>query len=82
MLIGATVAYLLVAAVRHPRGPQRALALFLVVYCTVASYTEVGLGDASPYLLSIVAAASLVAAPAVPRRGRDRYPPPLPLWAG
>ncbi|MEA2716217.1 MAG: hypothetical protein QOI99_534 [Actinomycetota bacterium] len=59
-VIGVTLAYLLVAAVRHPTGPERSLAVFLVVYVAVASYTEVGLGDASPYLLSVVAAASLV----------------------
>ncbi|HEX2187144.1 MAG TPA: O-antigen ligase domain-containing protein, partial [Chloroflexota bacterium] len=41
-------------------GPERALATFLVVYCAIASYTEVGLGDASPYLLHIVVAASLL----------------------
>jgi hypothetical protein len=37
---------------------------FLVVYCAVASYTEVGLGDASPYLLHLVVAASLLASAA------------------
>jgi hypothetical protein len=39
------------------------VALFLVSYCLVASISETGLGDASPYLLSLVVAASLLAAP-------------------
>ena len=59
-LVGATVVAVIAAAVLYPPGPQRAVALFLVAYGTAAAYTEVGLGDASPYLLSLVAAASLV----------------------
>ena len=59
-IVALTLGYLLAAASRHPDVAQRSLAMFLTVYCTVASYTEVGLGDASPYLLSVVAAASLV----------------------
>ena len=51
------------SAVTHVRGPRRALALFIIVYCIVASVTETGLGDASPYLLNLTLAASLLAAP-------------------
>jgi hypothetical protein len=54
---------LLFLVVTHPRGIRRATALFLVAYCMVASITETGLGDASPYLLHLVVAASLLAAP-------------------
>ena len=50
---------LLLAATRE-RGPQRAVALFIVVYCLVASFTETGLGTASPYLLDLTVAASLL----------------------
>jgi hypothetical protein len=57
------VAFLLtlfgVAALRPP-GLTRAIALFLVVYCVIASYTEAGLGDASPYLLNLTIAAVLL----------------------
>jgi len=58
-----------VAALRPPSLP-RAIALFLVVYCVIASYTEAGLGDASPYLLNLTMAAALlgVVAPATDRR--------------
>jgi len=59
--------FLLVAAYFQPRGVQRALALFLVTYCLVASFTEVGFTDASMYLLDLYLAASLLV-PAV--RGR------------
>jgi hypothetical protein len=55
---------LILLAATHLRGVRRALALFLVAYCLVASITETGLGDASPYLLELVIAASLLAAPA------------------
>lgn len=53
---------LLIAAFR-PRGPARALALFLVVYCLVASFTEDGAGIVSQYLLDLTVAASLLALP-------------------
>jgi hypothetical protein len=55
---------LIVLAVTHRRGIRRAVALFLVAYCLVASISETGLGDASPYLLNLVVAGSLLAAPA------------------
>ncbi len=52
--------FLIVMAYFQPRGVQRALALFLVTYCLVASFTEVGFTDVSPYLLEITLAASLL----------------------
>jgi hypothetical protein len=51
---------LLVTAVLRPPSPARACALFLVLYCIFASYTEAGLGDASPYVLHLAVAASLL----------------------
>jgi hypothetical protein len=41
-------------------SPGRALAVFLVSYLLMASYTEVGIGDASTYLLLAFLAAALV----------------------
>ena len=55
--------WLFVTAFFQPRGVRRAVALFLVTYCTVASYTEVGFTDASTYLLDIAVAASLLMMP-------------------
>lgn len=54
---------LLLMVVTHVRGPRRAVALFLVTYCVVASITETGLGDASAYLLDLAVAASLLVSP-------------------
>jgi hypothetical protein len=51
---------LLMAATRE-RGPQRAAALFLVMYCLVASFTETGLGAPSAYMLDLTVAAALLA---------------------
>jgi O-antigen ligase len=56
----ALVLFVLIAALFQPQGPRRALALFLVAYCVVASFTESGLSEASPYLLELTLAASLV----------------------
>ncbi|WP_405637940.1 O-antigen ligase domain-containing protein [Streptomyces sp. NBC_00056] len=51
-------------ALLRPPSLQRACAIFLISYCAIASYTEAGLGDASPYLLHLALAAALLAAPA------------------
>jgi hypothetical protein len=51
-LVGVTVA--------ASPGPRRAIALFLITYCIVSSYTETGIGDVSGYLLILVVASSLV----------------------
>lgn len=58
---------LLTLAFSRPRGVRRAIALFLITYCMVSSPTETGLGDASPFLLDLVVAASLLVPD--PRRG-------------
>jgi hypothetical protein len=55
---------LLVRAAVDGRRPQRAIALFLVVYVIVSSFTETGLGSASSYLLDLSVAAALLATPA------------------
>ena len=80
--------FLLVTAYFQPRGVQRALALFLVTYCLMASFTEVGFTDASMYLLEMYLAASLLVPSAAgqesymkPLLGYNRYRRP-PGWAG
>jgi len=64
VLQAAMLLLLLAMIATHVRGPRRAVALFLVAYCVVASITETGLGDASPYLLDLFVAASLLVPPA------------------
>ncbi|MFI5693016.1 O-antigen ligase family protein [Kribbella sp. NPDC051586] len=54
------VLFVLIAAWFRPQGPHRAVALFLVAYCVIASFTESGLSEASSYLLDLTLAASLV----------------------
>ncbi len=81
-LVAAVIAVLGGVALLRPPSLARACALFLISYCAIASYTEAGLGDASPYLLHLAVAASLLAAPAqgppapapeVPRRRVPRW---------
>jgi hypothetical protein len=57
--------FLLVAAYFRPSGVQRALALFLVTYCLIASFTEDAFTDVSPYLLDLFVAASLLVPPLI-----------------
>jgi hypothetical protein len=57
------LAFLFVTAFFQPRGVRRAIALFLVTYCTLASFTEVSFTDASTYLLHLAVAASLLVMP-------------------
>ena len=66
---------LLGMALVRPRGPARALALFLIVYCLFASFTETGMGEASTYLLDLTVAASLLV---IPIAGRRSARPTLP----
>ncbi len=54
---------LILLAFLRPRGPTRSLALFIIVYCFIASFTESGMGNASAYLLDLTIAASLLALP-------------------
>jgi hypothetical protein len=64
--VGIVAAIILVlggVALLRPPSLSRACAIFLISYCAIASYTEAGLGDASPYLLHLAVAASLLAAP-------------------
>ena len=59
-LVAAFLLTLIVVAVLRPPSLARACAIFLITYCVSASYTEAGLGDASPYLLHLAVAASLL----------------------
>ncbi|MGY0070277.1 O-antigen ligase domain-containing protein [Streptomyces sp. QTS137] len=82
-LVAAMIAVLGGVALLRPPSLSRACALFLISYCAIASYTEAGLGDASPYLLHLTVAASLLAAPAaapsLPAPGAPRRR--VPRWA-
>jgi hypothetical protein len=60
--------FVLVAAYFTVRSTRTALALFLVTYLGVTSFTETGLSDASVYLLELALAASLV----IPALGERR----------
>jgi hypothetical protein len=60
VLTAALLLFLLITAYFQPAGPQRAIALFLVVFCLLSSFTETGLSDPSLYLLDLSLAASLL----------------------
>ncbi|ASR34017.1 hypothetical protein BAY61_02325 [Prauserella marina] len=70
-LVVAMLMTLLIAAVLRPPSAARACALFLITYCIVASYTEVGLGDASPYLLHLTVAAALLSPVTTPTPAQE-----------
>jgi len=61
---------LIIAACVQVRSANRALALFLAVYILVASFTEDGITNPSPYLLDAAIAASLIAVPILTRKRR------------
>ena len=73
----ALLAFLIVLAYFRPRGVHRALALFLVTYCLIASYTETGLSQPSSYLLDMALAASLLMVPLPGKRPARALPPLL-----
>jgi hypothetical protein len=70
-LCAGILVWLFVTAFFQPRGIRRAMALFLVTYCTLASFTEDAFTDVSTYLLYLVVAASLLVAPFAARDRLD-----------
>jgi hypothetical protein len=68
----AVLVFLLANAYFQPRSMERALALFLIVYCVMASFTETGITDVSPYMLEVTLAASMMIS--------ARTPSPLRRW--
>ena len=63
VLDGLVLLSLLITALISPRGPARAVALFLIVYCIVESFTQTGLGEPSDNTLDLAVAMSLLMAP-------------------
>jgi hypothetical protein len=68
--------FLFAAAFFQPPGVRRAIALFILTYCLLASYTEVAFTNVSTYLLDITVAASLLV---VSGSGLQQDPDPLAL---
>lgn len=64
---------LFTAAAMRPPSAARSCGVFLICYVLVASYTETGLGDASPYFLDLMVAAAVLS------RARPVGPPVQPL---
>jgi hypothetical protein len=58
VISGMMLLFLLLTAYFQPRGVKRAIALFLITYCLIASFTEDGFSDATSYLLDMTLAAS------------------------
>ncbi|MFD7666035.1 O-antigen ligase domain-containing protein [Streptomyces sp. NPDC059788] len=82
-LVASIVVVLGGVALLRPPSLARACAIFLISYCAIASYTEAGLGDASPYLLHLALAAALLVAPAPAAPLSTPAVPPrhIPRWA-
>ena len=59
-IVATMVLYVFIAAYFQPPGVRRALPLFFVTYCLVASFTETGLSQPSSYMLELTLAASLL----------------------
>ena len=70
--------FLVVNAYFQPRSMERALALFLVVYCIMASFTETGITDVSPYILEVTLAASMMVHARAPSQNRQWWPTRTP----
>ena len=61
------VLFLLVAAFFQPASTKRAVALYLITYCLVGSFTQVGFANPTTYLLELTLAASLIVPPVAAR---------------
>ena len=71
VICAAMLLFLLVTAFFQPSGTRRALAFFLITYCLVASFTQVGFATVSTYLLELTLAASLLVPSASGRSQSD-----------
>ncbi|MET8685010.1 O-antigen ligase domain-containing protein [Streptomyces sp. NPDC004732] len=82
-LVAAIILVLGGVALLRPPSLARACAIFLISYCAISSYTEAGLGDASPYLLHLALAAALLTAPATATPAPAAAAPGrhIPRWA-
>ncbi|MFE5909338.1 O-antigen ligase domain-containing protein [Streptomyces wedmorensis] len=82
-IVAAIVIVLGAVALLRPPSLSRACAIFLIAYCGLSSYTEVGLGDASAYLLHLTLAASLLVPPAAAAPPATAEVPQrrVPRWA-
>jgi hypothetical protein len=61
------VLFLLVASFFQPASTKRAVALYLITYCLVGSFTQVGFANPTTYLLELTLAASLIVPPVAAR---------------
>jgi hypothetical protein len=59
-LIALMLVYVFIAAYFQPPGVRRALPLFLVTYCLIASFTETGLAQPSSYMVELTLGASML----------------------
>jgi O-Antigen ligase len=62
-ICAACLLFVFVSGFMKPRSPRTAIALFMVTYLAVTSFTETGLSDASAYMLELAMAASLLLPP-------------------
>ncbi len=68
IVCAAMLVFLLLVAFLQPISIRRAIALFLITYSLIASFTQVGFADATTYLLEVSLAASLLTPPAAENR--------------
>lgn len=68
VLCAAMLLFVLVTAFFQPSGIRRALAFFLITYCLIASFTQVGFATPTTYLLELTLAASLLVPSAAGRQ--------------
>lgn len=74
VLVASILLFLIVKIGFAPPGPGRAVAVFLVTYVLIASFTEDGVANATTYALDLTVAASLLLATGRPAKGE------LPLF--
>ncbi len=72
IICAAMVLFLLITAFFQMPGTRQALALFLVTYSLVASFTQMGFVGATTYLLELTLAASLLVPPVTGKRRDPR----------
>jgi hypothetical protein len=76
VIVCATIlVFLLVVAFFQPPSITRAIAIFIVTYCLLASFTEDAFTDVSTYLLDLTVAAALLVIPRITQQRRQASSP-------
>jgi hypothetical protein len=74
VIVCVAMAVILLRAFSYPKAANRAMAIFLLTFVAVASYTETGIGDMSAYVMHVLLAGILLTPLTLAQSGEHFHP--------